>query len=127
MQRFQGPAARGQYLTTLYRNDMQGADHLAFIGYLLQEVQKLSQRVMDLEAGFRPTPAPVADVCPPLSEPLAPLPVEVPAPPPTVPQAKPAKPAKPAAEKEPQPFDIGDLKHIVLDLPDEPPTKKRGQ
>jgi hypothetical protein len=103
---------------------MQGADHLAFIGYLVVEVQALSQRVMDLEAGSKLAAA--VEVCPPLAPPLAPLPAEVPAPPPTVPQVR---ASRAAAEKAPKPeiVEFGDLQHIVLDLPDEPPTKKRGQ
>lgn len=124
MKPYQGPAGKPEYQRNLYRNNMQGGDHQAFIGYLLGVVQELAVKVSELEGaiahGGGVVVQPTVELAPePVALPELPAPVVVIAP-------------QPIAQVRPEPVrevvaDSDVLQHIVLDLPDEPTTKKRGK
>lgn len=123
MKPYLGPAGKPDYQRNLYRNNMQGGDHQSFIGYLLGEVQQLVQRVANLEAQLAHGEVPPLKV-EPVVEAQAPAPVEVAKVQQVVAPIVHSKPVEPAREIV---ADSDVLQHIVLDLPDEPPAKKRGK
>ncbi len=138
MKPYLGPAGRPDYQRNLYRANMQGADYAGFIGYLLGELQELSARVTEAEAKLavlsrgelptqaslepiKPTPIAVSTVVAPM-----PLPAPVAAPEPQ----RPAKPVEPQFKIEPRHYaDLDDdaLRHIVVEVEEPQPTKKRGK
>lgn len=130
MKPYLGPAGKPDYQRTMYRANMQGADHGAFIGYLLGELQELHERVVAAEAELakltRGASLSVVGVA------VAPHP-ELEVAPPVVAEVKPVEPPAPAnrgpvnvnpADAELLDSDV--LKHIVVEI--EPtPNKKRGK
>jgi len=48
IEKYKGAAYRSQYLQTLYKADMQGSDHQAFVGYLLEQIQNQDARIQSL-------------------------------------------------------------------------------
>jgi len=122
MEKYKGAAYRSQYLQSLFRHDMQGADHQAFIGYLLEQVKAQGERIDRLESMLlelaatptKPAPQPQPEPAKPQAKPTM-APVASPAKPAIQPKPEPGKAAKVAAGPRSE-FDTEDLKHIVIDL-----------
>jgi len=128
MKPYLGPAAKPQYQSALYRANMQGADHGAFIGYLLIELQELTERVLQAEAKLARLTG--GESLSAVATPVVALPVVLPddlPPPVQAPAPVAPKPAKPVeAVRESDSIDADALAHIVIEIDDQP-TKKRGK